>query len=64
LNTAERKFLRVVDESTRGLNEYDRGVTSVFALAAFRTGYRYAQEQAQSHNEPHDHDHNAGIDHN
>jgi hypothetical protein len=47
LTDIEARFMSVVDRSTRGLPEYDRGITSVFALAAFRTGYRAALDERQ-----------------
>jgi hypothetical protein len=39
----ERHFLGLVKKYTHSLPEYDRGVTDVFALAAFRAGYRTAE---------------------
>jgi hypothetical protein len=38
----ERRFIQAVDNYTRALPEYDRGLSAALALAAFRTGRRSA----------------------
>ena len=45
-DNVERRFLRAVDSYTRTLPDYDRGVATVLALAAFKTGYRCAEDAA------------------
>jgi hypothetical protein len=45
MSNVETRFLTAIDSYTHALPDYDRGVASVFALAAFRTGYRYAKDE-------------------
>lgn len=45
MTNSERAFMAIVDKYARSLSDYDRGITEVFALGAYRAGYRAGQEE-------------------
>lgn len=49
MTDAEGRIVAAADNFTRGLPDYDRGVTSTLVLAAFKAGIRHGrQELAES----------------